>query len=277
MEENRSTQQDKILLFIPAYNCAKQIVRVIAKINSVPVGTFAEVLVLDNQSKDDTNKAAVDAIRMDSAHLIRIARNRDNYGLGGSHKAAFEYADTHGFTHVAVLHGDDQGDVFELLPILSSGRHREWDACLGSRFMYGSRTPGYSRFRVLGNHVFNLLFSAAARRQVTDLGSGLNIFSRNVFADSDIKNFSDDLRFNCYLLLSLIDKRKSIEFFPITWREEDQISNVRLFSQTVKTLEIVWEYLLRRNKFRSADHRTTPVKSYEFDIIASTMSSGDGL
>ena len=270
MEAKEKEKQDKILLFIPAYNCAPQIVRVLAKLNSVPPGLFAEILILDNQSKDETNKVAAESLSKVSRHIVKVGRNRNNYGLGGSHKAAFNYADLNGFTHVAVLHGDDQGDVLELLPILEAGRHREVDACLGSRFMKGAKTPGYSRFRVFGNHVFNRLFSAVAQRRVTDLGSGLNVFSRQVFVDADVRHFSDDLRFNCYLLLNLIDKKRSIEFFPITWREEDQISNVRLFSQTVKTLEIVKEYLFQRSKFRTSDHRPNSVASYDFDVIART-------
>lgn len=275
MERTENQKQDKILLFIPAYNCAPQIVRVIAKLNSVPAGIFAEILILDNQSKDETNRVAAEALSKVSQHIVKVARNRDNYGLGGSHKAAFQYADVNGFSHVAVLHGDDQGDVLELLPILAAQRHWEVDACLGSRFMKAARTPGYSRFRVFGNHVFNQLFSAVAQRRVTDLGSGLNIFSRQVFVDPDVRYFSDDLRFNCYLLLNLIDKRRSVEFFPITWREEDQVSNVRLFSQTVKTLEIVKEYLFQRGKFRTSDHRKNSVASYHFDVVARNDLTGD--
>lgn len=264
--------EDKVLLFIPGYNCAPQIVRVLRKLKDLPPGLIAEALVLDNRSNDDTVTAGIGVLPEIENLALRVARNRANYGLGGSHKAAFQYANSHGFTHVIVLHGDDQGDIGDIVPILQAGEHRRFDACLGSRFMRGSQAPGYSKFRIFGNRVFNLLFSAASGRRVTDLGSGLNIFARSVFADPDLERYSDDLRFNCYLLLGLVDKRRTFRFFPITWREEDQVSNVRLYSQTVKTLEIVRQYVLSRHSFRSEDHRAAPIDAYGFDIMGQTAS-----
>ncbi len=266
--------EDKILVFIPAYNCAPQIGRVLRKLNSVPAGIFAEALVLDNQSKDNTGEAAAAILPEITTVPVTVGRNRDNYGLGGSHKVAFAYAAERGFTHVVVLHGDDQGNILDLLPVLQAGTHRAMDCCLGSRFMRGSSTPGYSFTRTLGNRVFNLLFSASSGHWVTDLGSGLNLFGRAVFADPDIRRYSDDLRFNCYMLLGLADKKRRFVFFPITWREEDQISNVKIVSQSIKTLEILREYVLRRTFFRSGEHRATPHMAYVFDTIASSAATG---
>ena len=55
-------------------------------------------------------------------------RQDQNYGLGGSHKVAFGYAAAHGYEHLVVLHGDDQGAIVDLLPILDvykrQGLHR---------------------------------------------------------------------------------------------------------------------------------------------------------
>lgn len=265
---------DKILVFIPAYNCAPQIGRVLRKLNNVPAGTFAEALVLDNRSTDGTGDAAAAVLPEVTSLPLTIARNQANYGLGGSHKTAFAYAASNGFTHVVVLHGDDQGNILDLLPVLAAGKHRTLDACLGSRFMRGSRTPGYSLFRLVGNRAFNLLFSAASQRLVTDLGSGLNLFGKAVFTDPDVARYSDDLRFNCYLLLGLADRKRSFSFFPITWTEEDQISNVKIYSQAIKTLGIVRQYVLSRKLFRTGEHRSAPHERYVFDVIASSHTPG---
>lgn len=255
---------DRILVFIPAYNCAPQVGRVLAQLSSVPAGTFAEVMVVDNGSADDTVAAARAAAQQLRGIAVRVVRNADNYNLGGSHKAAFAYAAREGFTHVVVLHGDDQADVADLLPLLRAGAHREVDALLGARFMRGSRLIGYSRLRTVGNVAFNLLFSLASMRRVRDLGSGLNVFSRAVFAAPTWQRYPDDLRFNVYLLLGLIDGGRSFRFFPISWREEDQRSNVRLVSQSLRTLSIAAEYLLHRDRFRSAEHRTVVRDAYPF-------------
>lgn len=260
---------DKLLVFVPCYNCAPQIARVLRQFSDArTAGRFSEILVLDNNSTDHTVAVAVDTARtyLPSA-VVTIGRNRANYNLGGSHKAAFRYAGEHGFSHVVVLHGDDQGSILDLLPVLESGEHRSMDACLGARFMAKSTLKGYSAFRIFGNHVFNLLFSWRARTWIKDLGSGLNIFGRAVFADKHVVNYADDLTFNIYLLLHMIDRRLKVKYFPISWREDDQVSNVKLVSQVRKTLAIFWRSRHGEDAFWSSDHRTVRHATYEFDVI----------
>lgn len=261
---------DRILVFIPCYNCAPQIVRVLNQFTDAVGPRFAEILVLDNGSRDGTVDAAIGASALARVARVTVGRNRANYSLGGSHKAAFAYAVRENFSHVVVLHGDDQGSIADLLPVLDKGRHRQFDACLGARFMKSSALVGYSRFRVFGNHVFNGLLSLAARRRVFDLGSGLNIFAEAALNDPAITRFSDDLRFNVFLLLHLLDAKRRVTFFPISWREDDQVSNVKMTSQALKTVAIVRDFALRRRRFRSADFRATAHPAYLFDVVHTT-------
>jgi glycosyltransferase involved in cell wall biosynthesis len=268
-----STHDDRILVVIPCYGCAPQIGRVLAQFDAATSRYFAEILVLDNGSRDGTIEAATAALPRARVGRVTVARNRENYNLGGSHKAAFAYAASGGFSHVVVLHGDDQGDIRDLLPLLAAGKHRQYDACLGARFMRGSRLIGYSRFRIFGNHVFNALFALGAGATVLDLGSGLNIFARGLFDDPTQVRNADDLRFNVYLLLRALDQRRRLLFFPISWREDDQISNVRMFSQAWRTLGILGRFLLDRPGFRAADHRARRHREYRFDVISSNAEA----
>ena len=259
---------DKILVFIPAYNCAAQIGRVLGQFSAPETRAhFHTILVLDNQSRDGTAAAAIKARDELGLSNCIVARNNANYGLGGSHKAAFTYAREQGFTHVVVLHGDDQGSIADLLPILARGAHRDHDACLGARFMRGSRLSGYSRFRIFGNYVFNTLFTIGSGRAVYDLGSGLNIFGQAFLADPRIAFHSDDLRFNVFLLLGAFDAKRKLMFFPISWREDDQVSNVKMMSQATKTLAILFDYVFRRGALRTTDHRAVPVAEYRFQAL----------
>lgn len=259
---------DKILAFVPCYNCEPQITRVIEQLAGPVSAHLAEVLIIDNGSRDGTVATATAALPRLGGLAAKLVRNRDNYNLGGSHKSAFAYAIANGFTHVLVLHGDDQGNVNDIVPQLAQGAHREVDGLLGARFASGSRLIGYSTFRIFGNHVFNTLFTIVSGRRVQDLGSGLNIFGSAIFADPDAIRYSDDLRFNIYLLLDAIDKKRKLRFVPISWREEDQISNVRMMSQARRTLTIAWEYLTQRKRFRTADHRDVAHAGYSFDVLA---------
>jgi hypothetical protein len=134
--------------------------------------------------------------------------------------------------------------------------------------MPDSRLIGYSRLRRVGNHVFNALFSTAVGRRIFDLGSGLNVFGSAVFASSAILRFPDDLRFNVHLLLSLYDQNLRVSYFPISWREDDQVSNVKMFTQALRTAIAAGEYVFRRERLRSGEHRSESRVSYTFEVIA---------
>lgn len=259
---------DRILVFIPCYNCAPQIGRVLGQVRGAVAGQVDEVLVLDNGSRDGTVEAAIAAAEAVEARAVTVGRNLENYNLGGSHKAAYAYAEREGFSHVVTLHGDDQGDLRDILPVLAAGTHRRFDACMGARFARGSRLTNYSAFRILGNRAFNLVFSAASRRWVTDMGSGLNILAHKAYSDPAILRLPDDLHFNPYLLLDMYDRGNRVAFFPISWREEDQVSNVKMASQALKTLGAAARYALARRRFRASDFRALPRSAYAFETIA---------
>lgn len=255
----------KLLIFVPAYNCEVQIRRTLEQIRqSETKAAFDTVLVLDNQSTDNTlNNAISLANTFPVGSSIIVAKNRANLGLGGSHKAAINWALRNKFTHMVVLHGDDQGRLsdfeIQIEEVLDSGSEQH---VLGARFMKGSNLFGYSKVRILGNKVFNVLFSIVSGAKIYDLGSGLNIFSLSKLNKLTYMQFADDLTFNIDLLLAIVRGKQSIKFSPISWRETDQISNVRLFSQTITTVKKLIMPLSRNKPIKevAANH-------YAFEIL----------
>jgi glycosyltransferase involved in cell wall biosynthesis len=233
---------DRILIFIPTYNCARQIARVVEKIgNNVPPD-IAMIMVVDNGSADGTREAACAALQNTAPCDWKVVRNRENYSLGGSHKVAFRYALENGFTHVVALHGDDQADFNDFAPLIARGAQRGTDALLGSRFIPGARLHGYSSFRRLGNLVFNFMFSISAGRRIHDMGSGLNIYGRKLLEDRDYDKCPNDLTFHCWFLLHMISRKRDLRFEPISWNQTDQESNAKLFRQARIILRLLLRY-----------------------------------
>lgn len=243
---------ERILLFIPMYNCAAQIGRVIAQLTPEVQSLFEEVIVVDNRSTDDGRSVAIGALEGMEIHA-RLLLNDANLGLGGSHKVAFDHALANGFDYLVVLHGDDQGRIADLCPHLRAGVHRDVDALLGGRFMTGARLEGYSRFRTLGNRLFNALYGFASGAEIKDLGAGLNLYRVGALTDRWWLRNADDLTFNYHMILRSVAAGWKLRFIPISWREDDQVSNVKLVRQSLKVASLPFAYLLSRRRYLETD------------------------
>ena len=103
---------DKILLFIPMYNCEKQIIRVLKQLKPEICAYLSEIIIINNCSTDNREQKVEKYLRSRNFNAtIKLLRNDANYGFGGSLKVAFNYAVTNGFDWIMILHGDDQGSI----------------------------------------------------------------------------------------------------------------------------------------------------------------------
>ena len=245
------------ILFIPVYNCKIQIKRLIEKIKKKNLESFNEILFVDNISSDGTLETIIE----ETANLIKkitIIRNDNNYGLGGSHKVALNYALNNNYKDLVVFHGDDQGNVDDLEKIISLDIERNYEFILGSRFMRKSVLNNYSFIRIAGNIFFNFIFSLITFKKLSDLGSGLNLIRLDNLDIDQIKSFPDNLTFNYYLILYICHFKKNFLFVPITWSETDQISNVKYFNHIIQMCSIILNFLMsKKNFFKKRNNKYT--------------------
>jgi dolichol-phosphate mannosyltransferase len=249
----------RTLVFIPTYNCAAQVRRVLQRLEDA--GLFArmtEVAVIDNRSSDQTVETAL-SFKAKFPNL-KVLRNVQNYGLGGSHKVAFHYAIDQGFERLVVLHGDDQAEASEIHRLIGRmDADPRLDAVLGDRFAPASGGEGYSWIRRLGNRALNGLFTLILGRPVRDLGAGLNLYRVSRLKTLDFDRYSDYCDYNIFLLLAMIGDGWNFEFTPITWREEDQVSNTSALRMGWRALSALFKWKWNR---RSVE---IPVKERPFE------------
>jgi len=253
----------RLLLFIPMYNCEKQIKRVIGRIGTEAQEHLAEILVADNSSADGSLGAARQALAGLPGIRATLVRNTRNYSLGGSLKIAFNYCLENNYDHCIVLHGDDQADIGDILPCLKDETFFEYDCAFGSRFLPGSSLHGYSKMRILGNRALNGLTSLVGKRAVSDLGSGLNMYKMAYLKDRFYTRFPDNLTFDVYMLLYCLLAKASLMFFPISWSESDQKSNARAFRQGLKILQLLLQYSVNAKAIFAAPGGPEPAYSCE--------------
>lgn len=261
---------NKILLFIPMYNCEKQITRVLGQLTDEACSYLNEIIIINNRSTDNGEAVVREYLLTHKlSPKVSLLRNDDNYGLGGSHKVAFQYAIDNNFDYVILLHGDDQGDISNILPYLKNKEYEKYDCFLGARFMKGSQLQGYSKFRTFGNRVYDFLFSVGCGYKVYDLGSGLNMYRVSIFRDKFYLKYKDNLIFNYCMVMGSAYYKHKVKFFPIIWREDDQVSNVKMVNQAVTVLKLLGFYIFNKKKFVQSEHRDKIVEHYTAQMIYS--------
>jgi glycosyltransferase involved in cell wall biosynthesis len=204
-------------------------------------------LIIDNGSSDETVKYAQNSLGMIKIKT-QIVQNFVNISLGGSLKTGFIYANENSFDYVAVLHGDDQAFLDDLLPVIEKLEEENIDLAIGARFHPRSTLVGYSNFRKLGNRILNLYGIFCTQKRINDLIAGLNVFRVSKLDLDEIQKYPNNLTFDVHLLLRAIHLKQNIEFFPITWTEEDQVSNAKVVRQALTILGLFTKYLLLRGK-----------------------------
>ena len=243
----------KILVVIPSYNCAAQIGRVISQFDDSIASSFEKVIVINNQSQDDTEQSAINAFKDNPQVSGSVYSNRENLGYGGSLKVGFQIGLEEGYDFVLVLHGDDQGHIKDLMPYINDRSINDFDCTLGARFHPKSTLENYSSFRTFGNKVFNFLFAVMLKQRILDLGSGINIYKLSAFSERDFLKFPDNLTFDYCGIMSHSFRKRKIRFVPISWREEDQVSNVKITSQAIQSIRLLFKFNLGRKKFLEVD------------------------
>ncbi len=239
----------KIMAIILAYNCQNEIKKTLKKIQKYEK-YFHKICVIDNNSKDKTFDVVNTFIKKKKSKKYEIIKNLKNFGQGGSHKVAFEYTLKNKCDYCLVYHGDDQANIADFKKILLSKSYSKFDAVLGARFLKNSKLINFPLYRIFGNKVFNFLYSLVTNYKIYDLGSGINLYGKKVVSDKYVKYIDNEMGFNYQNTLLMINKKRNLKFYPISWKTEDEKSNVQLVSQTLKVLKIAFMYYLKDDYFR---------------------------
>jgi hypothetical protein len=98
------------------------------------------------------------------------------------------------------------------------------------------------------------------------MGSGLNMYRVASLREEQYLQYPDGQTFNNVMVCAQVIEKDVIEFVPITWREDDQVSNVKLLQQSFQTLKIPLFALFSRDVFPMAEHRRVKVEAYKWAV-----------
>lgn len=236
----------RIGILVVAYN-AESTLR--ATLDRVPVDfrkRIAEVVVLDDASKDDTFAHGVAwAERPDTPSTV-VVRHTKNLGYGGNQKAAYKLAIERGLDIVVLLHGDGQYAP-EMLPEMVAPLERgECDAVMGSRMMDkgAARRGGMPLYKLVGNRILTWAENAMLGAHLTEFHSGYRAYSTSTLREIPFEHNTDDFDFDTQIIVQLLHAGKRIVEIPIPTFYGDEICYVNGMRYAKDVVKDVLEYRL---------------------------------
>jgi glycosyltransferase involved in cell wall biosynthesis len=162
------TDDQRVLIMIPAWNEAASIGEVVAEIRGELPET--DVLVIDDGSSDGTAHAA----RQAGAVVVRLPFN---LGVGGARRLGFRYAKAYGYQVAVQIDADGQHDP-RYVPKLIDGL-QEASLVIGARFAgEGDYQAGGPRRWAM--KLLSFVLSKMARQRLTDTTSGFRACDRSL-------------------------------------------------------------------------------------------------
>ena len=93
------------------------------------------------------------------------------------------------------------------------------------------------------------------------------MYSVSVLKNRFYEKFPDNLMFNYCMILASDYYDHDIRFVPVSWREDDQVSNVKMMNQALRVLKMLKDYYRDPGVIKE-DYRELAVEAYEADVIA---------
>jgi glycosyltransferase involved in cell wall biosynthesis len=231
----------KVLIFIVAYNHENFIDSVLNRIqeNIWKNDRFeAEILIIDDQSADNTFQIANEYAKRNNRPNITVLYNPKNLGYGGNQKIGYQYAIKKGFDVVVLLHGDGQypPEYLEamILPILEG----KSDVILGSRMVHKrsalhGKMPYYKWF---GNMILTFFQNLILGTSLTEFHTGYKSYRVSALRSVPFEYNSDYFDFDTDILIQLIDTGNRFEEISIPTFYGDEVSHVKVLKYGINIL-----------------------------------------
>ncbi|MBO5458988.1 MAG: glycosyltransferase family 2 protein [Lachnospira sp.] len=182
--------QKEVLIIIPAYNEEKNISGVLDSLEKIQIPEFADVLVMNDSSSDNTNFVV-------KRRKYALVTHVFNLGYGSALQLGYKYAVRRGYRYVIQMDADGQHDVCNIKNIYDKLRESDEnglcpDIVLGSRYVEGSSPFKVSAVKKFAYNLFGFMIFCGTGRKINDPTTGLQGLSYRTFLYYSKYNHFDD-------------------------------------------------------------------------------------
>jgi glycosyltransferase involved in cell wall biosynthesis len=236
------------IVVMPAYNAAATLR---STFEQIPPGIVEEIILVDDDSRDDTVTLARDL-------GLWVVAHPHNVGYGGNQKTCYMEAlrrDAE-VDVVVMLHPDGQYDPTILGDMIEAVRSGAGDIVLGSRFY----TPGQAKaggmpwWKRVANRFLTTCENLVLGLHLTEYHTGYRAYSRRFLRTVPFLRNSNDFVFDTQILVQAASFGFTIAEVPVSTRYFAEASSVNFKTSVVyglKTVGVLLRYVLHRLGMKS--------------------------
>ena len=235
--------QPKVIVVMPAYNAAQTVEKTV---NDIPPGTVDEVILNDDNSRDNTVEVA-------RKLGITVLQHEENKGYGANQKSLYDAAMEKGADIIVMVHPDYQYDP-RIIPFAVGFLQNDiCDVILGSRIRTRRETLecGMPIYKYISNRFLTTVENFVMGQNVGDFHSGFRAYTRQVLETVDYHKNSDDFVFDTEFLAQTVYHGFRIGDIPIPTRYFEEASSInfrRSLTYGLLTLAVMGKFLLQKMK-----------------------------
>ncbi|MGD9782514.1 MAG: glycosyltransferase family 2 protein [Kiritimatiellia bacterium] len=225
----------KTCVLVPAYNEEKRVAAVVREVRDY----CPDVIVVDDGSPDDTDKAAADAGAIVLEHV-------HNQGKGAALQTGFDYAREHGYDLALTLDADGQHAPSDIPAFLQAYERTHSPVLVGNRMGNVADMPWLRRFV---NRFMSALLSRVMGQHVPDTQCGFRLYHRSAFPQGPNAAHSRRFAAESEILLRLSLQGRKIGAVTIQTIYGDETSKVHPLADTIHFFRMLRRFKKIKKEF----------------------------
>lgn len=241
----------ELLIYIPAYNCADHVVRVLDEIPD-SIWQLAEVLIVDNCSTDVT----VQNIQRERGRArwpspVHLIQPESNLGYAGSQKLAYSIAlNSPAVKRIIMLHGDGQYPpelLEEYLPYLDSDHGVVYGYRDKSVYPDKEETP-VGTYRII--KILSALESFVTGHRRKEWHTGFVMYSREFLSQVDLAGLTDTYHIDGHLQFVAGELGQQVKAIPIWKRYKgyEPLKGLKRFTYIYHVLRLLLVFRMQKTR-----------------------------
>lgn len=175
----------KGLVIIPTYNEIENIEKIIRCV-FIYYKEGMDILIIDDNSPDDTPKVVESLIKERYASRLHIIKRKGKMGLGTAYVAGFKWALEHNYDLIFEMDADFSHNPKDLKQLRDACIKQNADLAIGSRYKSGVNVVNWPMGRVLMSYFASVYVRFITRMKICDTTAGFVCYSRKVLETIDL-------------------------------------------------------------------------------------------